>query len=489
MSMSSKPDEVGAQVSKHLARFYAVASQFEMCRMKMIEIQGLCKNICRIFYYKHLTALCLDTAECVSQFAVDGILQMHLLQSGVLWHLLVFLFEYDFTLEEGGVQTENEHSKQAISNELAKAALMACARLAGVVEDPELATPQNPVIEDCLKSMLTPYVVYKMRTCHKDRGQEVLKLLTSNTKNPYIIWDNSTRAELDDFVENERTSSVRRGTCDPNFGAEFKFSAHKDELVVGNIFVKIYNEMPEFVLEEPKRFAVDLLEFLNGEAQYLYSLMSMAQVTMATMDRLKKSEMALEALANVMKHNKGVDIQCIGHFKLIFFLLRLETCPKVQEMALNVLNSVTGNIDCINDIAASGVFVNLLLPLYTLATEQQVTALNTVQSLMGDTRLVKECIHFNGLQCLLYIFGCHQDEEVRKASCEVMAKMTTDKLMGPKVRILIAKYIPDIFLDAMKNSAETCLRMYENCHENPELIWNEVSRKTLGDHLNRISQR
>ena len=46
--------------------------------------------------------------------------------------------------------------------------------------------------------------------------------------------------------------------------------------------------------------------------------------------------MALEALSNVIKHNRGVDIQCIGHFKLLFSLLRLRRCPKIQEMALQV---------------------------------------------------------------------------------------------------------------------------------------------------------
>ena len=94
--------------------------------------------------------------------------------------------------------------------------------------------------------------------------------------------------------------------CDPNFGADFKFSAHKDELVVGNVFVGIYNEMPEFVLEDPNRFAADLLEFINGEAQYLYSFMSMSMSS--TMDRLKKSEMALESLANVLRHNKSIEV-------------------------------------------------------------------------------------------------------------------------------------------------------------------------------------
>ena len=74
--MSSKAEEVGAQVCKHMARFYSVAAQFEMCRTKMVEIAGLCKNVCRIFYYKHLTSLCLDAAGCVSSFAVDAILQV-----------------------------------------------------------------------------------------------------------------------------------------------------------------------------------------------------------------------------------------------------------------------------------------------------------------------------------------------------------------------------------------------------------------------------
>jgi hypothetical protein len=78
---------------------------------------------------------------------------------------------------------------------------------------------------------------------------QVLKILNSNVESPYLIWDNSTRAELTEFVESERTSSIRRGVCDPAFGSEFQFSAHKGELVVGNVFVRIYNQQPMFQLE------------------------------------------------------------------------------------------------------------------------------------------------------------------------------------------------------------------------------------------------
>ena len=40
-----------------------------------------------------------------------------------------------------------------------------------------------------------------------------------------------------------------QGECDPSFGAEFEFSLHKKELVIGEVFVRIYNEQPTFPLE------------------------------------------------------------------------------------------------------------------------------------------------------------------------------------------------------------------------------------------------
>ena len=33
------------------------------------------------------------------------------------------------------------------------------------------------------------------------------------------------------------------------FGADFKYDTLKDELVVGDIYVRVYNEQPTFVLE------------------------------------------------------------------------------------------------------------------------------------------------------------------------------------------------------------------------------------------------
>ena len=50
--------------------------------------------------------------ECVSAFCVDMLLQTQLFKAGVLWHLLLFLFRYDFTLEEGEVERSADSNQQ-----------------------------------------------------------------------------------------------------------------------------------------------------------------------------------------------------------------------------------------------------------------------------------------------------------------------------------------------------------------------------------------
>ena len=40
--------------------------------------------------------------------------------------------------------------------------------------------------------------------------------------------------------------------------------------------------------------------------------------------------------------------------------------------------------------------------------------------------------------------------------------MITDKLVGPKVRIALAKFLPLIFMDAMRDNSEASVHMFES---------------------------
>ena len=168
----------------------------------------------------------------------------------------------------------------------------------------------------------------------------MLKLFNSNTESPYLIWDNRTRAELKEYVSMQQTSHIRsvsfilrhetfpirncfkcyflQGESDPTYGAEFVFDTLRDELVIGDIYVRIYNEQPTFVLYDARSFAAHLLSYLENKSQYLHSLTSLTDSNTSLRDgeiapssagsssQVTNAQMALKALANVIRTNTGI---------------------------------------------------------------------------------------------------------------------------------------------------------------------------------------
>ncbi|KAL4623419.1 hypothetical protein GN956_G19211 [Arapaima gigas] len=488
LTASSKPDDMPVQVCGHICRCYSVAARFEECREKITELPNIIRDLCRILYYgKAFPRTAALAVECVGAFAVDFFLQTHMYHAGVLWHLLVYLFSYDYTLEESGVQTSQETNHQEVSNNLAKLCLVSLSRLAGYyaeqgehqAEEEEEVPPENPRVRKSLAAMLTPYVARKLGS---SSPAEVLKLLNSNWENPYLIWNNGTRAELLEFLEAQQESIIKRGECDKHFGSDFVFSDHSKELIIGEIFVRVYNEQPAYPLEFPKAFAASLLDYVGSQAQYLHTLLAMTQASAVESQqhshRLHWAEMALEALRNVIKYHPGSETECIGHFKLIFFLLRVHGAASVQQLALEVVNMTTANQDCVSNIAEALVLSNLLMLLHSLPSSQQLV-LEILYSLTSNTKINKEAMAKGALIYLLDLFCNSTHPQVRSQTAELLAKMTTDKLVGPKVRLTLLRFLPAVFVEAMRDNAEAAVQIFEGTHENPELIWNDSSRETV----------
>ncbi|XP_062841489.1 dnaJ homolog subfamily C member 13-like isoform X2 [Trichomycterus rosablanca] len=496
LTASSKLEDMAVQVCGHVCKCYSVAAQFEECREKITELPNIIRDVCHILYYgKVLPRLASLAVQCVSSFSVDFFLQTRVYQAGALWPLLLSLFNYDFTLEESGVQSSQETNQQHVANSLAKLSLMALARLGGygtlgegdgegVKQNgggPEVNSPppENPAVRKSLAAMLTPYMARRLGTT---TPAEVLKLLNCNSENPYLIWNNGTRAELLEFLEEQQEGNIKRGECDKNFGAQFVFSEHSKELIVGEIFVRVYNEQPAFPLEYPKAFAASLLDYVGSQAQYLNTLLAMTQTNKVESQqhaqRLRWAEMALEALRNVIKNNPGSETECIGHFKLLFSLLRVHGAGKVQQLVLEVVNTVTSNQECVSNIAESMVLANLLVLLHSLPSSRQLV-LETLYALTSNTKIVKEAMAKGALIYLLDLFCNSTHPQVRAQTAELFSKMTSDKLVGPKVRLYLMRFLPGVFMDAMRDNAEAAVHIFEGTHENPELIWNDTSREAV----------
>lgn len=48
-----------------------------------------------------------------------------------------------------------------------------------------------------------------------------------------------------------------------------------------------------------------------------------------------------------------------------------------------------------------------------------------------------------------------------------------------QVRLTLMRFLPAVFMDAMRDNPEAAVHIFEGTHENPELIWNDSSRETV----------
>lgn len=89
---------------------------------------------------------------------------------------------------------------------------------------------------------------------------------------------------------------------------------------------------------------------------------------------------------------------------------------------------------------------------------------------------------FQSTGAVIYILDqfCNSNNPQTRETCaELLGKMTSDKLSGPKIRISVCKFLPSVFMDAMIESPSASVQMFESTHEHPELIWNDKTRDSV----------
>lgn len=648
MGADSQPEQLHYRVISNITRCFEVACYFENCKKKILELPQLIVDVCRVVYFKHAPSVCLVTGLAAN----NTDLQNRLACNGILWSLLLFMFEYDYTLDEGGVEASENTNQQQAANNLARLAVAACCALSGYtlnfVDDPrpvhaippsqtstadnsphsaslsvrsnslpnstgycERATniiqqnqnliqtvntmekigddkneekdnscnaaseniikesskyritgnASNRVVKHILDRLLTQFISNRLTT---DADNQILKTLTSNTKNPYLIWDNGTRAQLLDFLDTQKQISARQQYEDVTdvlkVCSEFNFDSHQNELQIGGVYVRIYNEMPTFPIQDPKSFVLDLLDFLRQGYEFLTNGKSMSKANIGIghkndlliptlapnhpnkrqtinegllseyarsklKNQLERQDttpkviynfqenpntitsmiMVLKALIAVINANPNLEVQCIGQFELLFILLSQnisEYDSIVKRLALEVISLVSRNKDCVSEISSCdllGYYLTSLKDMDLKDVQQKV--LDTLSGLVNVQKMVKEA-HSKGKEIIFFFFCvlsyfdfffkstgaviyildqfCNSNNPQTRETCaELLGKMTSDKLSGPKIRISVCKFLPSVFLDAMIESPSASVQMFESTHEHPELIWNDKTRDSV----------
>jgi len=233
------------------------------------------------------------------------------------------------------------------------------------------------------------------------------------------------------------------------------------------------------------------LQFLRQEGEVLFKN-PLKGATPET-EALRKQSLwgcrgSLEALKNVIIHNPGVERNLIGKFKMLFYFLRVEDDSEVQRFGLECIQSVSVSKDCVTNIAESSVMQNVLMLCHTLPSHHELL-IETIQHLATNAKIVAEGIVKGGAIYVLDLFVNSKNPNVRIGAASIFSKMCADKLHGPRVVIILSKFLPPIFTDAMRENAEASVHMYEGNHENPELVWDDDARSKVQSVVKEMKEQ
>eukprot|EP01063_Lacrimia_lanifica_P026895 TRINITY_DN3697_c0_g1_i1.p1 TRINITY_DN3697_c0_g1~~TRINITY_DN3697_c0_g1_i1.p1 ORF type:complete len:2385 (+),score=1004.85 TRINITY_DN3697_c0_g1_i1:97-7251(+) len=471
---NSKDGDMAVAISTHIIEMFARAAEFETCRAAIIDMPVVTKVVAKGVMRQSAPRLSKACIACCSAFAAGRELQDQLYENGVLWHLLQFVFGYDYTLDEAGVEKSAESNVQELKNLHAKAAIFTICRLCGFMP----GTEPHAQFSKALGQLITAYVTFLLKQeCQGQKAEgepQVLKLLNSNSETPYMIWNNGTRAELTEWLVAASDASIRGDPVELNFF----FSQHKQELFVGGVFVRIYNEQPHYVLRDLPSFATRLISYIQKQVAKIAPLEESR-----FMDAVG---MCLESLRNTLTTSPAIAETVAPHFKMLFSIFGAATAPLCQTLA-ELLLICTQNHDMVVKVAEAAVMSPLLVAL-TRHAECVLQLLHLLFSLAATTKTVGEMLDKGAYVLALFEFSTSRAQETREAAAQLVGKMASDKLSGPKIVLRGGKIMPLVFIETMKENPAGAGSMFDSSSENPELIWSADMRSRAVDTLTDLRQ-
>lgn len=532
VGVKTKNEDTAAVVSMYIVKLLGVAAGFDACCEKIVEQPEIVRNVARCLYYKDISMLALAALECAVGFGRSAALQNLMADFGAIWHLVGYLFRYDYTLAEGGIEAAVESNKQETANHSAVMAFRALGRMGGyltgtiqlkrdlaesvAVSEPDteltveeasslagqneldLTSPVNDRVRRAMEGLLTWHLARQLSSVS---ASSALKMINSNAENPYLIWNNGIRADLLEYVERQGGTVVRIGEQDEDLGASFLAADLKGEYKVGNVYLRIYIDQPSFVLEDTDGFVNALVVRLRALGEVLYrpappqppedapadseQAQAVAKYAEDRTAACRESSMCLHALATVLSNHPESATLLVAKFKLLFYFLRVDDDEEVQVRALQAIGNALGNRDCVTAIGEAGVLQNVLLLVATLPVAHP-EILAALQGLFSSPKIVAEGLAKGALIYMLQLVCNSKNPAVRIGAALVITKMAADKLHGPRVVLALAKYLPPIFLDAMRESPEAAVHMFEGTHENPELIWEDETRQRVQQTIKKL---
>ncbi|GAB4853472.1 DnaJ sub C grv2 [Ancistrocladus abbreviatus] len=518
--------EPSAVIVTNVTRTFSVLSQFESARVEILEFSGLVEDMVHCTELELVPAAVDAALQTIANLSVSSELQDALLRAGVLWFLLPLLLQYDSTAEESDVTEAHGvgASVQIAKNMHAVRASQALSRLSGICAD-GTPTPYNRDAADALQALLTP----KLASMLKDQmSKDLLSKLNTNLETPEIIWNSSTRSELLKFVDEQRASQGPDGSYDVSSSHAFVYDSLSRELYVGNVYLRVYNEQPDFDISEPEAFCVALVNFISCLVHEEYATYSSIRIEENQIDSsvgasepvndlkdetpnqhhsfdesstvsdgktkekdvselIKNLRFALTSLENLLTSNPNVASVFSTKERLLpifeCFSLPAASETDIPQLCLNVLSLLTAYAPCLDAMVAEGSSLLLLLQMLHSSPGCREGALHVLYALASTPELAWAAAKHGGVVYILELLLPLQEEiplQQRAAAASLLGKLVAQPMHGPRVAITLARFLPDGLVSAIRDGpGEAVVAALDQTTETPELVWTPAMAASL----------
>ncbi|KAK9915634.1 hypothetical protein WJX75_001835 [Coccomyxa subellipsoidea] len=547
-------------IAMHCMRTFAGMASFSDAREQLQDRQGLVGDIVQSCGLERATGAVDAALQCVIQMAASPALQELMLKVGVLGYVVPLLFSFDATHEGDSVAPSAEASAvaalannggsaeadasrdtgpaflglgtersnmQAARNYHAMLAARALGRLAGLLQG-ALASAPCPAAREALSALLTPALAAQLAN---PDPKPLLMHLNSSLLNPQVVWNSKMREEVLAQMEAARDNPDKAVTAQG-----FRFEALQGELVVANVFVRVYNEQPTFPVSDAASFCKGLVSYLHTQVQssWFKDASSAAPAAQGDLDeaaetlkreRAHMSEAVL-ALRNILEAQPRLSALMASQSALSPILNCIEPiCRRLHQLeaegmggehaaaaaaaraspeaasqadvaaqALAVLVRLTAHSGCVEALASERA---LLLACWVVHRPPSATALalalRLLHALAATPAAAWSAAAQGGAVYLLTILlpttppsatELEASETVRAAVATLLGQLMAQPLHGPRVSLLLSRLLPPGLVSAIQEGpGEAAVAALGHASETPERLWNMSMAMTTADEL------
>ena len=244
---------------------------------------------------------------------------------------------------------ETAHSQTAANNNC-KRAVLALARLGGYCVGDD-KSPRNKEARKYLSKLLTPPVAAMLS---QESPVELLTILNTHREVPRLIWTGEMRDQLLEFVSARIHDQGETGDTHLDLAEDFQFDAIKDELIVGDVYVRVYNQQNPKKLDRAEEFCEDLFDYLHDQRDGEVDELGEISGKYKPKCKLSFIQMTLKALSLVLTNTKDLAMTVTkpSAFKDLFAFLEsdenneYDETDRARDVAIDVLKILTPVAAC-----------------------------------------------------------------------------------------------------------------------------------------------